>query len=355
MRKARVLPAALFGLFLPALAQRPAALPDKPISPNAGRVLQLREDLRLTDEGGEFFLKSPRLVVAATDGTLYLWDQEQIIHFDAVGKFLGNLFRKGQGPGELNYVSGMAATPEGLAVHNNSPNKLVWFDTGGRYRSEASFQKAGSYLDFLGFVAGRALGLQRQASAGGAALVREQDNALLAISLDGREIAKPAAFTVRTIHADGAMTMDPCFGTILASRFVAVSHTKDYAVTIVDLLKPGPVRVIGRRYEKVLRPKGERGPGIRSKEGKSYTLPGAEFQDDIAALHAYKDVLWVQTSTQDSDKGILFDVFDAEGRYLDAFYLKFPGRLLNVQGDSLFIRESAPDDTLRIVRYKVVG
>ena len=37
-----------------------------------------------------------------------------------------------------------------------------------------------------------------------------------------------------------------------------------------------------------------------------------------------KDKLWVVTSTVDEKKGILVDVFDREGNYVDNFYLTYP-------------------------------
>ncbi|MBC7361741.1 MAG: hypothetical protein H5U06_05590 [Candidatus Aminicenantes bacterium] len=39
---------------------------------------------------------------------------------------------------------------------------------------------------------------------------------------------------------------------------------------------------------------------------------------------AVGDLIWVITSTAEPGKGVLVDVFNGEGKYVDCFYLKFP-------------------------------
>lgn len=48
-------------------------------------------------------------------------------------------------------------------------------------------------------------------------------------------------------------------------------------------------------------------------------------------------------------------VYDLAGKYTDAFWLKLNGPLLAVSNDVVFVREKAPDESIRIVGYKVVG
>ncbi|MCX6561147.1 MAG: hypothetical protein NTZ26_11635 [Candidatus Aminicenantes bacterium] len=356
MRIAPAAAAMILSAFVSADAQAPVHVPDKPLNPEAGRILQLKEDLRITDESGEFFLKYPSYLKVAPDGSLYFYDQDQLIHVDAKGKFMANLYRKGQGPGELNYVSGLEALPDGVIVHSNDSSKLVRFDSRDKLVSDISLQSLGDRWDFIGQAGDRLLGWQMHwPEPGATAGVKTMEVALVSIAHDGSGARRLAAFPVRMIRAGGAIKWDAFFGVPLSSRRFAVSHTKDYSIKILDLQKPDRLLVLNRKYKKVPAPPKEKRGAIISSDGTRHELPGAEFADDITAIYSYKDVLWVQTSIKDPDKGILFDVFDAEGRYLDAFYLKTPGRLLNIQGDSLFIRESAPDDTLRIVRYKVVG
>ncbi len=73
------------------------ANPAVPLSRNQGRVLKLREHLRLKDTGEGFFFRSPaqpgdRLGL----GLIFLTDQDQLLRFSSDRTFLGNLCRPGR-------------------------------------------------------------------------------------------------------------------------------------------------------------------------------------------------------------------------------------------------------------------
>ncbi len=354
MTRASVLAVLILAGFASAQAQAPVQVPDKPLSPKAGRVLQLKEDLRITDESGQFFLKYPGRVRVAPDGSLYFSDAEQIIHLDAKGGFLANLFHKGQGPGELNYSSDLVALPGGVLIHGTNPSKLVRFDARDKLVSDVSLRDLQNW-DLIGRDGDRLLGCQMHWPASSTKYeIRMTNVDLISIAPDGEAARTLFTFPVRILTIGGAGMWDGYFLAPLPSRRWALSHTKEYSIKIIDLAAPNHPLEILRTYKKVLRPSNERRGGITTRNGTKYELPGSEYLADISALFAYRNVLWVQTSTKDPDKGILFDVYDPAGRYVDAFFLKTEGRLLDVQGDALFIRESAPDDSLRIVRYRVV-
>ena len=64
-----------------------------------------KEVLAISDEGTrEYYFKNPRDLTIAPDGSLFLLDEFQVLHFDKAGKFVRNLYKKGQGPGEMSYV-----------------------------------------------------------------------------------------------------------------------------------------------------------------------------------------------------------------------------------------------------------
>jgi hypothetical protein len=64
--------------------------------------------------------------------------------------------------------------------------------------------------------------------------------------------------------------------------------------------------------------------------------------------------LWVKTSTEDSAKGVLFDVFDENSRFVDSFHVGAGRSLLKVQGDVIFVLEKKEDESFRVVKYKIV-
>jgi hypothetical protein len=75
--------------------------PSKPRAKDAGRVLKLTEEWRITDEGGDFYLQAPRNLQTATDGSIFIADNDEFLRFSADGTFLNNIFKKGQGPGKV--------------------------------------------------------------------------------------------------------------------------------------------------------------------------------------------------------------------------------------------------------------
>jgi YD repeat-containing protein len=76
--------------------------PKSPPAPNAGRVVPLKEVARITDEKGKFFFVQPIAVFTGHDGSVYVQEYKQLLKFDAQGRFVKNLLKRGQGPGEFD-------------------------------------------------------------------------------------------------------------------------------------------------------------------------------------------------------------------------------------------------------------
>ncbi len=89
-----------------------------------------------------------------------------------------------------------------------------------------------------------------------------------------------------------------------------------------------------------------------------------EFWPDIYALHIVDGRLWVQTWTVTEEKGILFDVFDTNGRYLDCFYIQSmmkdeggrPARIhMTFAGGCAYFKEETSDGLIVIRKCRLVG
>ncbi|MGB8959590.1 MAG: 6-bladed beta-propeller, partial [Candidatus Aminicenantales bacterium] len=57
---------------------------------------------RITDETGKFLFVQPFAVFTGHDGSVYVQESKQLLKFDAQGRFVKNLLKRGQGPGELD-------------------------------------------------------------------------------------------------------------------------------------------------------------------------------------------------------------------------------------------------------------
>ena len=92
--------------------------------------------------------------------------------------------------------------------------------------------------------------------------------------------------------------------------------------------------------------------------------PAPEFWPDIYALHIVDGQLWVQTCTVTEEKGILFDVFDTKGRYIDSFYIQSmmkgedgqPARIrMTIVGGFAYFDEETSDGLIVIRKCRLVG
>ncbi len=335
-------------------AQEIVKNPDKPANANAGRVLTLKEELRISDAGGGFYLQYPRIIKMAPSGSIFICDREELIQFDAQGRFQRNLYKKGQGPGELNYVSNIEPVGDLLLVHSNDPGKLVWFDSGGKAVEEISLATEGR-LYFRFHSRGQSyLFKQGIPDSSGKPIPTDLPFSLWSISDDGSRRREVTTFLTKVIAIQGAFMWDELLTAIVNDRYLFVGYTNPYSIKVYDLREGRLLRNFSRPYKRVPRPKDTRASAIISRDGRRYEMPGSEYLEDVAAVFAVGDELWVQTSTKDPKKGILFDVYNVEGRYVDAFYLKTAGRVMAIESNAVFTLEKTPDETLEIAKYRIV-
>jgi hypothetical protein len=329
--------------------------PERPLSDNAGRVLKLEEELRITDESGRFFFQYPRDIKIAPDGSYYFYDREQLIQLDKEGRFIRNFFRKGQGPGELTSVSNFFVLEDTLVVHSNNPNKIVWFDFQGELVKELSLQKMGSYARLQFYRDGKFYLIKSGTpSRQEKPEVLDIPQILIELSEKTDEQKELISFPLKALAMGGAWVS----GTSVLSapfkgRYLFVSHTQEYSVNLYDCESQKLLSIFNRSYKRIKKPKNA-GGAVIIIDGTKHEAPGSEYLNDISGLFIFRDKLWVHTSLKDEKKGDLIDVFDLDGKYVDCFYLRLNGRLLSTQGDSLFVREKDPDELIQIVRYKVI-
>jgi hypothetical protein len=86
-----------FSLFSQEIIQNPG----KPLRSDACRILKVEELFRITDESGKFFFTRPSGLQVAEDENIFLTDENQFLKFSSDGEYLINIFKKGQGPGEI--------------------------------------------------------------------------------------------------------------------------------------------------------------------------------------------------------------------------------------------------------------
>ena len=123
-----------------AAAQAVIENPAKPSSENAGRLVTLKEEMRIEDTGEGFYFKNPYTIRVSPRGDIFIQDgQEQALHFDPQGRFVRNLYKKGQGPGELTVLLDIWASRDRLFLLGYPP-KILIYDYDGNLIKELSLR-----------------------------------------------------------------------------------------------------------------------------------------------------------------------------------------------------------------------
>ena len=89
------------------------------------------------------------------------------------------------------------------------------------------------------------------------------------------------------------------------------------------------------------------------KFNAEYNPPKKKFKIDIEDLIYNNGNLWVKTSTKDDKKGILYDLYDSEARFLDSFFINTKGRVIRINQGHIYISETDDEDLPYIVKYKI--
>jgi hypothetical protein len=346
--------------------------PEKPLAENAGRVVVLKEVLRIVDEGDKYYFRNPSLLHIAPDESIFVKDIDQLLQFDKNGKFIQNYFKKGQGPGELNWISDYVLTDKNIIIHSVSPNKIIWFDFNGHLNKELAIRMYKGVLQFLHFYNNHYyFNNQSFPKIEGEPKIIDNPQDFLSLEEGKEEIKNLSSFPTQAYVAlakGGGGGMVPLVKLIVIpyrQKYLLISHTSEYLVKLLDCEKNQVLCAYRRQYTRV-KASPEEASGIKSgvvlDGNRPLVAPGHKYRADIENLLVYKDNLLVETSTKENERGTLIDVFNFEGVYIDSFYWKLPGPATAnfarpearvICGDYLYTIEKNGDETFAIKKYKI--
>jgi hypothetical protein len=354
----------VLGIFLAAagLAQQVIENPEKPPSVNAGRVIRLEEMARISEEPGKFFFEQPWDLFVGKDGSVYVQEPRKLYKFDANGKFIRNLLKWGEGPGELNGNLTDVVVREGeILLYSSNVYKLLRLDFDGKLLGETRFVAGFSCL--LGYQGGRyaVMRFERKDIPQINGII-EQDYRLCFIAANADVVETPHVLSLTSsqyFRSNGSRSLGGIsrfMPLALDDRFVFLFHSPEYLIRLIDLEKGDVVLSFRRKYQRVAY------EHEIPKNMPDYPFP--KYHNDLCRLLSHKGKLWAVTSTFDKNKGLLVDVFSREGRYLDNFYLPLLKIRRNnpqyyvplaVWGDALYVLEADEDDIISLVKYKIIG
>jgi hypothetical protein len=368
MRKIILLPLFLFLIAISFFAQTIVENPEKPLNRNWGRTKVLEEAISIEDIGRDYYFRYPLNLKVAPDGSIFVQDSEQLIQFDSSGKFIRNFFKKGQGPGEMEDMSNYCFVDNKLIVHDREPNKILLFDLNGQFIREFRIRQSQPFLMLLFFYKDIYYFLKFGIPLieGNAAIV-DHPQIIMAFSEGSNELKEMTSFPTKSFvarvgMARGAISINDLITTRYREKYLFLSHTPEYLVKLYELDKNQVVRAFKRKYKRVKSEIDEPEKGLIILNGVKFGEPPQKYLNDIFSLFIFKDKLWVMTSKVEKDKGILIDVFDSGGKYIDNFYLKFPEKfdtkiLRNIQmyvyGGDIYCIKRKEDGTFAVKKYKI--
>lgn len=347
--------------------------PANPESKNAGRTLTAQKVLEITDASENYFFKSPYRLKIGPDGRIYVMDKDQLLKFSPSGEFVKNFLKLGQGPGETSNVSNYIIEEDNsVVVHNWSPNKLVFLDSHGELIKEKRlpFDRYCEFL-FMNKTNYYLFTLTAPDTKGGVKYV-DVHKKMTVVSREDMSIKKTTSLPLRVymLNIPDGPHIRVNLIDLLSHRFkdnlFYFSHTFEYGIKLIDLDKKEIISEITREYPRVkVTEENEKhlNSGRFGFNGKTYKSPTPEYFLDILSLHVIDDKLLVITSTVDKEKGVLVDVYDEKGKYINNFFIKFPNpevyfRLNQYQTtiakDTVFLIEKDEDENWIISKYKVL-
>jgi hypothetical protein len=328
--------------------------PARPTAKNAGRVIALTEDWRITDESGEFYLKSPTELRIAEDGSILLHDFEQLLKFSPKGKFVKSLLKKGQGPGEiLDHAFQCRTLGKDVFVYDQNAHRSWRADLEGTFQGSISIADISTFVLVAATPEGLVFAGKSLLSAPQVIMAPETVSVPFRIILVSRTRA-PARdiwkWERQVIRVPGSAQWDPMIiSADVDAKTIYLALAWDYRIDVLDATTGKIIRKFARPY-----------PKFRiqyTDEQKRFIqgmgMPLTEFWPDINNIYPTSNGVWVETSTDDKAKGRLIDVFSKDGRFIDSFFLGKGRALMAVQDGAIFCQEKNEDETITIVKYKI--
>jgi len=344
----------IFLNFLISWAQEVIRNPKQPLSKSADRIIQLKKVWQISDREGKFYFRFPHDLKIASSGEFFIADREQLLKFSPDGRFLRNLYRKGQGPGEIQDYFIYHLFRDNLYTFDPLALTLIQLDLEGNVITHFKLE-GGPYNDFCGVNERWLIFMDTIYPPFEARKGRLYDLpcCIKLISHDGSEERQAFVFTHKAFLARQAGAgWDPWYSLLSQDgQRLYVCHSREYLIEVLDIEKGRVIYRFNRDFSRVKHMEEAWEKDFRRK----YNFPKIKYEPDIRGLFLNGHFIWVKTAVSDEKKGDMFDVFDEKGRFVDNFYLSLKGSLLAVHEGFLYLLQKDEAENLFLAKYKIIG
>ena len=326
--------------------------PSKPVGKKPNRSLELLEVLRIKDRGDKFYFSGSPGGFASlgmdAQGNIYVQSgKDQILKFTPEGSFIKNIVRGGQGPGEVSQYFSFLVGDEDIFIIDHGQDRIIRLATDGRFIHQ--WRPSRAYNGFIGILNDGLIFSRTNYPPFEERKGKLMDvpHEILRVSLDGSEEELVHTYPVLEFLGQGYAASWAPFHAALSDdgRYLFVNNTPEYEISMLDLDTGKIARVFTRKYKRI-----EHTPRRGEAEfNKKYGFK-RPYEADIKGLYVFGGQLWVKTSTEDKEKGALYDVYSHDGVYQDAFVLK--KNMVSIQRGCLLALETDEEGIHSVVVYK---
>lgn len=356
---------------LPIRADAPVVHSSAPQQPS--RRLRFEEDWRLGGEDSELLFGLMVGATADSAGNVYLMDQQlnQVTVVSPQGEVLRQLFREGEGPGEIRTPQGIAVLQDGrVGLVQQFPGKLILVDAQGDPAGALTFAGGGAGKQGYTMAAGCTARAGTFLLAGmhqvpeGETILRTSYLAAIQLADGSERIRYRSHLTVldpRKAHFSEREMFAPCYTHALGSdgRVYCARDWREYAI---EVLSPGGAleRVITRDFAPLARDQ-----RAKDRMNELFRVQAAQLpypitweiepaEQYITGLRVDAGGrLWVSHNRSNSalPTGVFtsYDIFDAAGRWIRIVHVACAG---DPAYDGLLF---LPDDRVLLVKGLILA
>jgi hypothetical protein len=241
--------------------------PKKPFSENPGRILTLEKVMKIKENKDPVFFEGEYYQLGidiAHDGSVFVKDKLKLYRFDANGKFVKNILKIGQGPGEIQReLTDYKVIGDDVILFSGSVSKLVKLDLSGNLKEELKLiqRRFSRFLAFYNqkyfFIDYRRTDFSRKSG------MKEYERNLCIQDQEGYINVAPFSFPTKSLvsYLSGGVSIVPVTQPIvsrIAEHYIYLSHTQEYLINQIDLNSGKVSKVFRRTYPRVKCPRKRR-------------------------------------------------------------------------------------------------
>ncbi|MCP4217057.1 MAG: 6-bladed beta-propeller [bacterium] len=335
-------------------------------SKSPGRIVGTTEILRITDNRGTFLFQAPGAIKIAPDESIFVKDKNHLLKFKSDGTFVTKMVTRGEGPGEVKWLMNYQPGMDEITVGGSMPAKILRLKADGSCKSEFRLHAAAAFTAFLAryeetFYHTYSKNDHSPSTTGvkvaEVQFSRSNNKGVIQVL----DFKVPVKYVVLRTENNGRVHVSSrsisYLQTAAVGRNLFVCSQERYLVHLFDLEKGKEVCRFRRKYKPV-----KYFPGPDEKKDELSSLYKREYFNDINLLMTDEERVWVVTSVVDKSKGLLVDVFNDAGMYIDNFHMQIPGlkdlhderikSLVHYKG-YIYLKEVDEDGAPSIVKYKL--